>query len=423
MRKYFVIFGMLILGLFLFSGCITEGDEAPPVEEVAVPETDDALAGAQESEQTVRGLTGDKCGSYITFNGFNDYEYSQLSDCYNRKYLTPAVKKKDSTICDEIYNPYTYGHCYGLVAFQLDDPTICDGIVNILFERRSGPDDATTIEACKIVYLEQYILDKRMLPSFGCEVFSTGDYIDICNDYIEKIKPATGIGSLYAMNEGPVIESYIILEDSEGDTQVEDGTLTVTILAETTQREVYSNEFDVKKEDFTSVALGFFEDQEIVYLIPDIDLSGAEFTEDECMFDCDLIFNVNFETTDGRTFEATEDIWMNEEVVLVRDDSECLTISNLRDDLVDESTQYSTYKYFVISGTVTNNCGSLKDFIEVKYTLYNANDVKMHSGFEYLYPSNLPDGYSRDFEVNLEYEGHFVEITELPDHYVVIADT
>ncbi len=420
MRSIVLIF--LIFGL-LFVGCTTT--TTPPVEQSVVPNQSDALSGAVQTNQTIRGLTSDRCGSYVTFNGLTDSEESTLQDCYERKYLTEAIEKNDTSICDEIYNPYEYANCYGLIAGKLNDSSLCNRVTNILFERKSGKDDATTTDACKLVFIEKRIEYFREVPSISCSELTAGDYVDICNEYLDKIKPASGIKSLYVSDKGSKVESYIILEDSEGTTQIEDGKLTVTITSEDGKEELYRVQYNVSRSDFAVYILGegAFAHEDIIYLIPEIDLKAVELEEDECSGYCDMVYKAEFVTDEGKMFTESEDLFVESQFITLKPISECLLLSNVKDELVDESKSYGTYKYFKISGKVTNNCSSTKDFVQVNFILYNAQGSVLKEDFTYLNPNTIPVGYTVDFEKKFQYEGTYVDIVEIPDSYNVTVET
>lgn len=418
-----------LIGLFLILGLVTLGcvqEEAPPIDQSVVPTDSDALSGPAKSNETIRGLTGDNCGSYVTYNGLSDSEAELLGECYENKYLNPAIAGEDTSICDEIYNPYEYGACYGLVAAELEDSSMCDGIVNILFERRSGPDDATTIDACKFTYIGRFVYMKRQMPDITCDELVTGDYQGICEEAINTIKPPTRVGSLWIDDDtAPNLSGYIILQDSEGETQVADGTLTISVTTET-GRELYTKVDDVEKSEFAWYILGsgVFEREDFIYVFSGIDLSNVQFSEDECSYgDCDLEFTATFDTDDGDSFSLTEEEDIDSGYFSVRDNSECLIISELKDELVDESTEYSIRKYFVVSGKVTNECGATKEYVKVTYIFYNSDNVVLLEDFHGLNPSTIPPGYTIDFENRVMYEGSYVDIVEIPDHYTVVADT
>lgn len=434
---------LLILGLIaamlFFAGCTGQNsgstsapeqkiENAPQPESSAVTNTNDALKGPVKSNATIRGLTGDKCGSYVTYNGLTDDEADKLDSCYKNKYLDTVKKKADSAICDEIYNPYNYGACYGLVAMQKSDPALCDKINNILFERRSGHDDATTVDACRIVYVEQYIFAKKIAPPISCDAFTSGDYKDLCVGYVNKIQPPSGIGTLYAKKDASKLTSYIILEDSTDTTQVADGKLTIELLARDTSKQLYTKQFDVKKSDFALVTLGVgvFEHQDLIYQLPAIDLKQISLTQDECPYSsCNLILKATFLTTDGKQFEKTQDyLGITQDDVLMRYDSECLLISNLQDKIVDGSiSQEYVYKYYVITGKVTNTCGSLKQSVKVNYAVYDAAGTELYKDYDYLDPSSLAAGKSTDFEIKIQYAGIGKDVSELPASYNVTVGT
>lgn len=416
---------LLIIGLFLvfLFGCISNEQESKidDIEQSVVPETSDALKEISSDEVTIRGLTGDKCGSYTTYNGLSDSEYEKLTSCYDTKYIIPAVRDSDTSICDEIYNPYEYGHCYGLVAWAKQDSSICNSITNIKFERRGGKEDATSVEACLIDYIERSVYEKREPTEISCSIFNK-DYIEICEDYKNLIQPVDGIKDIYVKEEKGILESYIILEDSLGNAQIDYGVLTITLTE--SDKELYTNIINVSREEFylATLGTGYFEHEEIIYKLPKVNLKEITIESGKYYGSLSPTFNVKF-TNDENTFEISDDLYLDEELFTIKPVSECLIITDLEDELIDESNEYWDDKSFVITGKVTNNCDSTKDWVEVVYTLYDENGVEIYSNNKFLNPKTLPKGYTAEFEIKLQYEGSYVDIVSIPDSYIVIADS
>ena len=431
MNRLLVVSVLLISVLLLF-GCAGQNtpnaqsqtiQNAPQPSSTAVTGTNDALKGPVKSNATIHSLTGDKCGSYVTYNGLTDAESSQLDGCYMNKYILRAEEKADTTICDEIYNPSQYGTCYGIVAFKKSDPKICDKIENTLYERRSGHDDATTIDACRLTYIEQYITATKTVPPISCDAFTNNDFKDTCREYVGKIQPPSSIGTLYSTNENSKLKSYITLEDSNGTTQIADGKLTVELTTKDISKQKYVKELNVKKSDFHIAMVGLFKQQELIYQLPDIDLKQISLSENECPYSCDLVLKVKFETSDGKLFEKSEDyLGIYPADVAIKYDDECLLISNLKDKITDESTSYSTSKYYIITGTVTNNCDALKQSISMKYSLFDSAGVELYKNTKYLSPGSLGVGKSNNFEIKVQYDGSYKDISEIPAKYNVTIE-
>ncbi len=140
--------------------------------------------------------------------------------------------------------------------------------------------------------------------------------------YVAPSGHPSKIGSLYAMENGQVIESYIILEDANGVTQVANGVIKINVTADETNRELYSKEITVRKENFylATLGLGAFAHQDTIYSMPDIYTSNFEFMEDECSsVYCDARFSVTFETEDGKSLKASENLLLDSEFVSIKE--------------------------------------------------------------------------------------------------------
>lgn len=134
-------------------------------------------------------------------------------------------------------------------------------------------------------------------------------------------KPASRISSVYAFEEGGVIESYIILADVDGRSTIENGILGINITSEETDREIYYGEITVKKGEFylATLGLGAFAHQDTIYQIPDISSYDFEFMEDECRSYCYAKFSVIFNTEGGKHLKESEDISFDSDSVIVKE--------------------------------------------------------------------------------------------------------
>ena len=259
----------------------------------------------------------------------------------------------------------------------------------------------------------------------GCTTQSNSNQTGGSTNPLSFDRPVAAIKTLWSDDTGSKIRGYITLADPSGTILASDGKLLLVVATDDDPaRQLYQKEFVVNKNEFTEQTVGIsnFTRKVVMYQF-EIDLKDTEFRSEECDDKCYVTLTATFTTPDGKKFSNVDDfISIQSSYIKVENISKCLIV-NSRSELVEKDL-YGTgsiTKYYEIKGNVTNNCSSIKDMVEVVYTLYNKENTVIKEDSEYLRPYELPVGYTNGFEIDMRYEGAYKDIIELPDHYTIIA--
>ena len=135
-----------------------------------------------------------------------------------------------------------------------------------------------------------------------------------------------------------------------------------------------------------------------------------------------MIVKAEFEASKQK-FEDTEWVWFDVDQLTLGKNSKCLKISELKNESFGKINAKNSSKYFLISGKVTNECISNKDFVKVNYILYNKEGEILLDDWRYVDPRTVEVGKSSEFEVIIGYEGENKQIAEAPYRYEIKAET
>jgi len=79
-------------------------------------------------------------------------QQEELNICYQGKYITPAVQKKDRSYCDKIINSAFAGQCYGYVAVAENSYSLCGLVEDKEYEAKGYEEKLSERDLCYFIY-------------------------------------------------------------------------------------------------------------------------------------------------------------------------------------------------------------------------------------------------------------------------------
>ncbi len=232
---------------------------------------------------------------------FRLYGETEGGRCYQDNYVKPAVKDKNTSICDGMTDAEFVGMCYSEVALKLDDYNVCTSLAS-----DSVRDD------CYMNYASTKAHKLYIFTGGACDLIMSTSLKEECTALKDFVTAPAGIKEFFAkaLTDGSGnIASYIILRDMNGGTTTSDGTVTVYIMQQDSKGEektrLYYSTFDVKKEDFEYTNIGGFGGaSDTAYVLPTINVNDFSMYPTESS---GRIY-VTFKTSDGRSFSVSQDL-------------------------------------------------------------------------------------------------------------------
>ncbi len=251
--------------------------------------------------------TKDKCiNLYNSEKMSKDEIEKEVGACYTSKYVSMAVQKNNTDVCDEIMDPYYLSNCYLGVAFIRNNYFICGTMREISYEAKGYYDQVTNKDVCYSNYVTYSVNNNLIFDEDACNRITNSQMKESCLQLKNYIFPPTGIKTLYASKQGNVLAAYFILQNEKGSTSTADGTATISIIEKTgygiyeTQTTSCTKTFTVKKQDYsrTTLGLGSFEHEDIIYNFGSLSLSGCPLDSSKTPY-----LKLKFVTSDGKIFE------------------------------------------------------------------------------------------------------------------------
>jgi hypothetical protein len=259
------------------------------------PCTQDTCGGETDFSCAHAPLTGTECGQDMTCDEgkcvssadlcttiYRTYGKDEGDSCYDEKYIGPAVKAKDASLCGGMMSAYFTGVCYGKVAYAAKDSGICGSASDKPADKEGYLDGVSARDECYMHYATEVAQKTFIFDAESCAKIVNAEMKTQCEGFLEYVTAPVEIKEFFVgISNDPAsppkkIVSYMILRDRKGRTAVGDGKVTVYISQPDEKGKdrikLFYETYDVSEEDFKPTNVGGFAvREEIAYVFPSLE--------------------------------------------------------------------------------------------------------------------------------------------------------